>query len=32
MQWCVAKTGFEMFDALHAYGLGILLAAAINHP
>ncbi len=32
MQWCVAKTGFEMFDALHAYGLGILLATAYHQP
>jgi hypothetical protein len=32
MQWCVAKTGFEMFDALHAYGLGILLATAYRQP
>jgi hypothetical protein len=32
MQWCVAKTGFEMFDALHAYGLGILLATAFRQP
>src|SRR5947209_2196720 len=28
MYWCVAKTGFEMFDMLHAYGLGTLLATA----
>jgi hypothetical protein len=28
MEWWVAKTGFEMLDALHAYGLGILLAGA----
>jgi hypothetical protein len=32
MYWCVAKTGFEMFDALHAYGLGILLATAYRQP
>jgi len=32
MQWCVAKTGFEMFDALHAYGLGTLLATAYYQP
>src|SRR5438067_705781 len=32
MQWCVAKTGFEMFDALHAYGLGILLTTAYCQP
>jgi hypothetical protein len=28
MEWCVVKTGAEMFDALHAYGLGILVACA----
>ena len=28
MKWRVAKTGAQMFDALHADGLGILVAAA----
>lgn len=32
MQWCVAKTGFEMFDMLHAYGLAILLTSASGFP
>lgn len=26
MEWSVAKTGFAMFDALHAYGVALLLA------
>jgi hypothetical protein len=30
MEWCVAKTGFEMFDAFHAYGLAVLLASVGN--
>ncbi len=32
MQCCVAKTGFEMFDMLHAYGLAILLTSASGFP
>ena len=28
MEWVVIKMGAEMFDALHAYGLGIVLASA----
>jgi hypothetical protein len=32
MEWRVAKTGAEMFDALHAYGLGILVACAGQSP
>lgn len=32
MQWCVAKTGFELFDMLHAYGLAILLTYASGLP
>lgn len=30
--WCVAKTGFVMFDALHAYGLALLLATIGGMP
>ncbi len=32
MQWYVVKTGAELFDLLHAYGLGILLAHAAKQP
>jgi chorismate-pyruvate lyase len=32
VEWCVAKIGAEMFDALHAYGFGILLASASQAP
>ncbi len=32
MKWCVVKTGAELFDLLHAYGLGILLAHACGQP
>lgn len=32
MEWCVVKTGAELFDLLHAYGLGILLAHASGQP
>ncbi len=32
MEWSVAKIGSEMFDALHAYGLGIVLAYAGKAP
>jgi len=30
MDWRVVKTGIEMFDALHAYGVGIIAASATN--
>lgn len=32
MQWCLVQTGAELFDRLHAYGLGILLAHASGQP
>ncbi len=32
MEWCVVKTGALLFDLLHAYGLGILLAQACGKP
>jgi hypothetical protein len=32
MQWSLVKTGATLFDLLHAYGLGILLAHASGHP
>jgi len=32
VEWCVVKTGAETFDALHAYGLGIVLASASGLP
>jgi hypothetical protein len=32
MEWCVVKQGAEMFDALHAYGLGTVLAGALDAP
>src|SRR6266849_5645894 len=32
MEWCVVKTGAALFDLLHAYGLGILLAHACGQP
>lgn len=32
MEWFVVKTGFEMFDALHAYGLGIFIATVSGRP
>lgn len=32
MEWTVTKVGAEMFDALHAYGLGIALTHASNAP
>src|SRR5258708_10821745 len=32
MQCCVAKTGFQMFDMLHAYGLAMLLTSASGLP
>jgi hypothetical protein len=32
MQWCLVKTGALLFDLLHAYGLGILLAHASGQP
>jgi hypothetical protein len=32
MQWCVVKIGAALFDLLHAYGLGIVLASACRQP
>lgn len=32
MQWRLVQTGAELFDLLHAYGLGILLAHACGQP
>jgi hypothetical protein len=32
MQWYVVKTGAVLFDLLHAYGLGIVLASACGQP
>ena len=32
MEWMVMKLGAEMFDALHAYGLGIALTHASGAP
>lgn len=32
MEWHVVKTGAETFDALHAYGLGIVLAYVTRSP
>ena len=32
MDWHVVKMGTEMFDMLHAYGLGVVLAHAIQAP
>jgi len=32
MEWRVVKTGIEMFDALHAYGVGVVAAYATNGP
>ena len=32
MKWCVMKTGIERFDALHAYGLGVIVASAYESP
>ena len=32
MEWYVAKTGFDMFDALHAYGLCVLLTTVSGMP
>lgn len=32
MKWCVVKTGFDMFDAFHAYGLSLLVASASRAP
>jgi hypothetical protein len=31
-KWHVVKVGAEMLDALHAYGLGILIASATDSP
>ncbi len=32
MEWRIVKTGADMFDALHAYGLGLLVAYASHRP
>src|SRR5438552_600431 len=32
MQWRVIKMGSDMFDILHTYGLGIVLASATQQP
>lgn len=32
MEWRIIKMGTEMFDTLHAYGLGIVVAYATNEP
>lgn len=32
MEWRVVKTGIEMFDALHAYGVGVVVACATDGP
>lgn len=32
MEWRVIKTGAELFDLLHAYGVGILLTHACGQP
>lgn len=32
MEWCVLKMGIPMFDVLHAYGLGLLLAHVNGVP
>ena len=32
MKWCVMKTGIERFDALHAYGLGVVVACTYENP
>lgn len=32
MEWCVVKSGFEAFDALHSGGLGIMLATMTGGP
>jgi hypothetical protein len=32
MDWCVVKTGADMFDALHAYGLAVLLSHVTEGP
>lgn len=32
MRWRVIKMGVELFDALHAYGLGILVTYATGEP
>lgn len=32
MKWCVVKTGAELFDLLHTYGLGILLTYGCEGP
>ena len=30
MEWRVIKLGAQMFDALHAYGLGVVVASSTN--
>lgn len=32
MEWRVVKTGIEMFDTLHAYGVGVVVACATGGP
>ena len=32
MEWRVIKMGAEMFDTLHAYGIGVVVAYATNEP
>jgi hypothetical protein len=32
MDWCVVKSGANMFDALHAYGLAVLLSHVTSGP
>jgi hypothetical protein len=32
MEWSLRKTGAHLFDSLHTYGLGILLATAFHPP
>jgi hypothetical protein len=32
MEWSVVKMGIPMFDALHTYGLAVLLATASGQP
>src|SRR5579884_1057367 len=32
MEWCVVKTGVQLFDLLHAYGLGLLPAQGCELP
>ena len=32
MQWRVIKMGSDLFDILHTYGLGIVVASATQQP